>query len=146
MADLDDKKYEIETKFNTQMFSLLKKFKKSSTEMKGKAYISNVKKNLQLSIRGMNNYAMETFGPYLWNSRERIADEDVKYFLNTNCNIQIQQLSIKYKFDYNDSLDFLQFMRIAYNNFEEQQKREIINDIKTLLSIYTSYLMLCQGS
>lgn len=146
MSDIDTKKYEIETKFNTQMFDILKLFNKCSTEIKGKTYISKVKKNIQYSIRGMNNYAMETFGPYLWNSRQKIADEDTKYFLNTNFNIQIQQLSIKYKFNYNHSLELLQFMRTSFNNFNETQKQYLINNVKNLLSIYTSYLLLCQSN
>lgn len=132
------------TEFNNTIKTLFNIFKKLPSKMLQKAHIDRLHKKMLRSMHAHHEYAITILGPYVWAAREEISNGDAEYFLRREYGAEIMELSRIHKFDYDDALKAIAYMKEAYRNSGEDTHREIMYHFKNLLKIYTTYVMECK--
>lgn len=130
--------------FNSTIKTLFSLFRKLPSKMLQKAHIERLHKKMLRSMHTHQEYAITILGPYVWSAREEIERSDAEYFLKREYGAEIMALSRIHKFDYEDALKAISYMKEAYRNSGDDVHREIMCHFKYLLKTYASYSMTCK--
>ena len=124
--------------FNTTLLELFKIFK--SKNMRDKIKINAMELKLKKTLNIKVDYHINILGPYLWNNREDIKNQNSSRFLNRNYNTELIKLSDKYKFNYKDSVDVINSLKDIYKTSSENEQDDINQYIFNLLKYYANYI------
>jgi hypothetical protein len=132
--------------FNNTIKALFNLFRKLPSKMLSKMHIERLHAKMIKSMRAHTEYAITILGPYVWAAREEISNGNAQYFLNREYGAEIMELSRTHKFDYDDALKAIGYMKEAYRSTDDATRTVIMNQIKTLLQVYTRYVIQCKQS
>jgi len=132
--------------FNQQIKDIFKLFKDlPSQRYKSKLHISEMQSKLVQGMNAEEKYAMTFLGPVVWAAREEIATENEEFFLNRRYEMELQKLSKQHKFNYDNAVNTVAFMKDAYRQASSETKQEIFRNLKRLLTIYSKFALNTQN-
>lgn len=109
----------------------LKKLNKIMIDVTFDKYLKLIKEEVQ--------FAITEFGPLIFKHREKISEEDDKFFLNKNYNIFLLDMSNKYDFDYQYSLDLVNLSKEVYLTASNNIKKQAIENTQKLMILYSKF-------
>lgn len=127
--------------FNGVIKTIFDKFKDlPSKKTFSGTYISETRKEMLRAMSLTPEYAIQVIGPYIWNRRKEIDSGEEKWFITHNYGSVIMQLSMKHKFIYEDAIKAIEFMKDAFGNAKDAQRKDIVECVQKLLQSYAGYL------
>jgi hypothetical protein len=127
--------------FNEEFKILFKFFKELPSQgFKSKVHINELYKSMKTCMETEEKYIITMVGPYIWAAREEITNRDLAFFIKKRYEVEVMELSKKLKFNYQDAINTINFMKDASSNASKENLEKIFIHILTLIKYYAQYL------
>ncbi len=128
--------------FNQQIKDIFRLFKDlPSQQYRSKLHISEMQSKLVQGMNAEEKYAMTFLGPLVWRARNEFKDGDADFFLRRRYDVDLQQLSREHKFNYDNAVNTVSFMKDAYKHADAQKQTQIMNLLRGLVATYGKFLL-----
>jgi len=129
------------TQFNTLLKEVFDLFGETSSRMRSKIHIREMRSSLIRGMQTQEDYAIIMLGPYLWASREDIEHNRADIFISREYGYYLMQLSKKHKFSYDDAISTINHMKQVYTKSKNKFKNKIHSQLLCMVSVYAKYLL-----
>jgi hypothetical protein len=92
-------------------------------------------KRLSVALQSEPTLAIQTFGPELWNNREKILNREEKYFLDMNFEDKLDE-------DVKQLGSVIDLVKRDFVKLSKTNKDKYINDVINMLTYYVEYIKL----
>ena len=140
----DKSKYEKERQenidqFNGDLKNILALFKDLPSKYKAKLHVDALYKRILTGISAQPEYAINIIGPSLIKYGERISKDEYMYFVEKDYDAILLEMSKFHKFNYDNAIKTVQFMKDAFASAESEKQKKIINTVKSMLKTYAQF-------
>lgn len=137
-----DQKASTVDKFNAQIRKLFNAFKAlPAQKMMSKLHINELQSKMNTGMHTEPKYAITMLGPMLWANKDEIKAGDSKHFVDKEYGFIVQKLSKEHKFNYDDAIKTIAFMKASFSGAPEDKQKEIVDLVRELFEIYVQYVL-----
>lgn len=126
-------------KFNDSVRNIIKIFKDLPSKLKARIHVDAMYKKMYSGIAAQPEYVISIIGQDLIKYGDRISKGDYQFFLDKDYDIILEEMSKMHKFNYDNAVKTVQFMKDAFAIAPAEIQNEVINQVKLLLKTYANY-------
>lgn len=139
---MTDQKVSPADKFNAHVRKIFAAFKDlPSKKFKSKLHLNELQRKMNTGIQAEPKYAVTMLGPMLWSTKDEIKAGTSKYFLDKEYGMIVQLLSKTHKFNYDDAINTIAYMKESYQCASETQQKGIVTLVQELLGFYVEFIL-----